>query len=93
MVREVVRKYVEDNPKVTLMQLKDIFPDELLRRYGIFQTEAQARAISGKRDRYFLKAEHLIKLKKETIAVCSQFTFENIQPFLKVAKSIGYKIK
>lgn len=93
LVRAVVKQYVQDNPKITLTQLRDIFPDELLRRYGIFQEESEAREISGKCDRYFLKPEHLIQLKKEKIAVCSQFTFENIQPFLKLAKGMGYKIK
>lgn len=93
LVRAVVAKYVEDNPTVTYKKLKEVFPDELLKRYGIFQDEATAREISGKRDRYFFKPEHVIKLKDKKIVVCNQLTFQNIQPFLKVAKQLGYKIK
>lgn len=94
LVREVVRQYVTGHPKTTLKQLKEIFPDELLKRFGIFQEESRARELSGARDRYFFKDEHQIKLAdKKTIVVCSQLTSDNIQPFLKAAKALGFKIK
>ena len=93
LVKAVVAKYVADNPKTTYRQLKDVFPDELLKRFGIFQDEQTAKAIAPKGKRYFDKPEYLIKLKDRSIVVCNQFTLTNIQPFLKVAKSLGYKIK
>lgn len=93
LVRAVVRQYVTDNPTVTYKQLKEAFPDDLLYRFGIFQDEQKAREISGKYDRYFFKPEHIIKLKDKKIVVCNQFTATNIQPFLKLVKSLGYKIK
>jgi len=93
LVRAVVAKYVEDNLNTTYKQLKEVFPDDLLKRFGIFQEEATAREISDKRDRYFLKETQIIKLKDKKIAVCNQFTVTNIQPFLKVAKTLGFKIK
>lgn len=93
LVRAVVSKYVEDNPKTTYKQLKEIFPDELLKRFGIFQDEKTAKEIAPKGKRYFEKPEHMIKLKDRHIVVCNQFTLANIQPFLKVAKTLGYKIK
>ena len=94
LVREVVREYVAGHPKVTLKQLKEIFPDELLKRFGIFQEESVAKELSGARDRYFFKDEQLIKLgDKKVIAVCNQLTSDNIQPFLKTARALGFKIK
>ena len=94
LVREVVREYVAGHPKVTLKQLKETFPDELLNRFGIFQEESKARELSGARDRYFFKEEHQIKLSgKQVIVVCSQFTAANIVPFLATAKKLGFKIK
>jgi hypothetical protein len=93
LVRAVVAKYVEDNPSVTHDDLKKIFPDELLKRFGIFQDEKTAKEIGGRGERYFFKPERTIKLVDRTVVVCNQFTFENIQPFLKVAKNLGYKIK
>ena len=92
LVREVVRTYVEDN-KPTLKQLKEAFPDELLKRFGVWQEEDLAREIQGARDRYFWKEEHQIKVKGKIIVVCSQWTSETLKPFLKVARALGYKIK
>lgn len=94
LVREVVRQYVAGHPKTTYPQLKKVFEDSLLRRFGIFQDIDTARSLSGARDRYFMKDEHQIKLAdKKIIVVCSQFTSDNIQPFLKAAKTLGFKIK
>lgn len=93
LVRAVVSKYVEDNPKTTYKQLKEVFPDELLKRFGIFQDERTAKEIAHKGKRYFEKPEQMIKLKDRYIVVCNQFTLANIQPFLKVAKTLGYNIK
>jgi len=93
LVKAVVAKYVVDNPKTTYKQLKEVFPDDLLKRFGIFQDEKTAKEIAPKGKRYFDKPEQMIKLKDRSIVVCNQFTLANIQPFLKVAKSLGYKIK
>lgn len=93
LVRAVIEAYAKKNPKTTIAQLKKVFPDELLHRYGIFQEVKDAKKMSGNRDRYFLKHEQLIPLKDATIAVCNQFTAENILPFLKVAKEQGFTIK
>lgn len=93
LVRAVISQHVADNPKITYKQLKEVFPDDLLKRFGIFQDEETARSLSGARDRYFFKPEQLIKLKDTTVAVCNQFTSDNIRPFLQAAKKAGFKIK
>lgn len=93
LIRAVVAQYVADNPNTTYKQLKSVFPDELLKRFGIFQDETTAKAIAPKGGRYFEKPEQMIKLKDRKVVVCNQFTLSNIQPFLKVARSLGYKIK
>ena len=93
LVRAVVEAYAKKNPKTTLAQLKKVFPDDLLHRYGIFQEMKEAKKMSGNRDRYFMKPEQTIKVKDATVAVCNQFTAENVQPFLKVAKEQGFTIK
>ena len=94
----LVRKILTDHVaaakgKMTCKQLKEAFPDELLKRFGVFQDEDTARSLSGARDRYAFQAENMIKLKDKTIAVCNQWTLDNIQPFLKTARALGYKIK
>ena len=93
LVRAVVAAYVKKNPKTTLAQLKKAFPDGLLHRYGIFQEVKEAKKLSGNRDRYFFKQEQLITLKDATVAVCNQFTSDNVQPLIKTAKELGFTIK
>ena len=95
LVRAVVAKYVEDHPDTTHKQLKEIFPDTLMKRFGVFANETEAKKLSGNKPRYFLKPEQMIKIKgqKEPIAICNQWTAALIEPFIKAAKELGYKIK
>ena len=95
LVRAVVAKYGEDHPDTTYKQLKEIFPDTLMKRFGVFANEAEAKKLSGSKPRYFLKPEQMIKIKgqKEPIAICNQWTAALVEPFIKVAKELGYKIK
>ena len=95
LVRAVVAKYVEDHPDTTYKQLKEIFPDTLMKRFGVFANETDAKKLSGNKPRYFLKPEQMIEIKgqKEPIAICNQWTAALIEPFIKVAKELGYKIK
>ncbi|WP_276131909.1 hypothetical protein [Polluticoccus soli] len=93
LVRAVIGQYVADNPGMTYKKLKEAFPDDLLKRFGIFQDVDTALTIDPTSKRYFFKEEHVIKLKDKKIVVCNQFTLANIQPFLAKAKELGYKIK
>jgi len=96
LVRAVVAKYVEDHPDTTHKHLKEIFPDTLMKRFGVFANETEAKKLSGSKPRYFLKPEQMIKIKgqKEPIAICNQWTATLIAPLiLKAVKELGYKIK
>jgi hypothetical protein len=95
LVHAVVAQYINDKPDTTFEQLKEIFPDTLMKRFGVFALETEARSMSGKVNRYFLKEEQLIKLKasKEPIAVCNQWTSALLEPFLGIVKNLRYEIK
>ena len=93
LVRAVLAQYVADHPDTDYKKLKEVFPDDLLKRFGIFQDEETAAVIAKKGNRYFTKPEQVIKLKDKSVVVCNQFTLTNIQPFLKVAKQLGYEVK
>lgn len=93
LVRAVISQYVADNPGMTYKKLKEAFPDDLLKRFGIFQDIDTATGIDPTGKRYFFKEENIIKLKDKKVVVCNQFTLANIQPFLAKAKELGYKIK
>ena len=73
-VRAVVAQYVTDNPDTDYKKLKEVFPDDLLKRFGIFQDEETAAVIAKKGNRYFTKTEQVIKLKDKSVVVCNQFT-------------------
>ena len=94
LVRAVIKLYVEQNPTVTYKQLKEKFPDTLMKRFGVFEEISKAKEISGKRDRYFFKAEQIVKLgDKKQIAICSQWTATLIIAFIETATKLGFKIK
>jgi hypothetical protein len=94
LIHAVVSAYVAKNKNITLSKLKEAFPDTLLKRFGIFQSESKAREISGaKYDRYFFKEEMQIKLKDAVIVTCNQITGENILPFLEASGKIGIVIE
>jgi len=94
LVLAVIRQYVEDH-KPTLKQILEVFGDTaLLKRFAPAAEIEVARDRSGARDRYFFSEADHIRLKdKKTLVVCNQWTSENIQPMLKLFKSLGYRIK
>lgn len=93
LVHAILTAHVEANKGIKHDQMKAAFPDTLLRSYGIFKKLEEAQEISKERKRYFLKEAQIIKLSDCSIAVCNQFTSDNIQPFLVAAKKLGYSIE
>lgn len=94
LINAVVATHVAKNKNISEEKLRAVFPDTLLKRFGIFQTVEKAREISGaKYDRYFFKEEFEVKLKDAVVVTCNQITGENILPFLETAAKLGYKIE
>lgn len=91
-VLAIVKDYCEKHPGLTVEQLKEIFPDTMLRRFGIFQEVAAAKKIANGGNRYFFKDEQQISLADGKIAVCNQITSDNIKPMLDKARTLGYEI-
>jgi len=93
LVLAILRQHMLDNPSTTHDQLKKVFPDELLRGYGIFKKYEDALNMSKTRKRYFLKDDQQVKLGcGAVVCVSNQFTSDNILAFLEVAKKLGHKI-
>lgn len=94
LVHAVVSAFVAKKKNIGITTLKENFPDELIQRFGVFQEISKAKQFtSGGRDRFFMKDEMLIKLKDKKIAVCNQWTAENIKPFLSAARKLGFEIR
>ena len=93
LVLAVLKQHVESNPDMTFSQLEQAFPKRLQGTYGCFDSVAQADNIYGRgRKRHFLKAEELIDVKDETIAICTQWGKGNIGAFIKRADELGHVI-
>jgi len=92
LVLAIIRKHVKANPKINFDLLKKTFPDDLLKGYGIFQSYERAMEISKVRKRFFLNDNQLVRLRDKNIAICNQFSSDNILPFLAHARKLGYKI-
>lgn len=93
VVLAVIKSYVKSNPKTTFVELKKIFPDTLLKGYGLFTHLDKAIEISKVRKRFFLNDHQVVKLKDTTIAICNQFDKNNVIPFVNHAKKLGFKIE
>ncbi len=93
LCRELLR-HIANTEQLTYKKLKEMFPDELIPRFGVFQEVERAREISGQKyDRYFFKEEHVIQLKDKKIVVCNQLTLPLIEKVIARAKELGYKVK
>jgi len=91
LVHAIVNEFVSTHQDADLTELKKVFSDELLPVYGII---APQKVAAKKAKRYFMKKDQLISLKDGTkVAVCSQFSTSNIQPFLKIARNLGFKFR
>jgi len=93
LVLAVVTKYVNDHPRVSYVELKKKFPDEL-HSLGIVQPVRKARDLSSPgHKRFFLDSEAVIKLQDKVVAVCSDFGANNIAKFLERTAELGYRVR
>jgi hypothetical protein len=91
LAREIVAKYVLDNPSIDLKKLDKKFPVPFMGKYGLFKEVAEAKKISGNGlARYFFKPEQLIKVGNSNVAICNQITSEKINSIIEIAKTLGY---
>ncbi len=91
LVHAMVAQFCKDK-KPSITKLKEVFPDELIPTYGVFQEVSVAKKRSGDKQRYFLKPEQVIKLRDgKSIAVTNQLTSAYLDSFMTAAKKVGMK--
>jgi hypothetical protein len=73
--------------------LLEVFPDEIVKPYGMIRKIEEAKEISKARLRFLIKPEEEIKIRDCSIAVSNQWTPDRIEILLGIAKKLGYKIK
>lgn len=88
----LVSQYVKDK-RPGLKGLLEIFPDEIVKPYGMIRKIEEAKEISKDRLRFLIKPEEEIKIRDCSIAVSNQWTPDRIEIILGIAKKLSYKIK
>ena len=84
LVLAVVKKYLEEHPEATVKKLNEVFTKK--ETGSTFDVVVPVRkAVKG---RFFINAEDLIKAADRKVAVTSQWSKDNIKPFIVFAQNI-----
>lgn len=90
---KVVSDYVEKE-KPSLKQLKAVFPDDLVSRFGVVSELKVARNLSKDRARYHLReGQILTSSDSKQVAVTNQWTQVRFAKFCEVAATVGFEIR
>jgi hypothetical protein len=94
LVLAVIKHHVENNSESTFPSLKAQFPDSIRGSDGVFDTieSASEKYARNNKKKHFINPKDQIKLQDSTIAVSNQWTASTIDPFISVAKELGYEI-
>jgi hypothetical protein len=92
LAHAIVSQYTKDK-RPGLKGLLEIFPNDIVKPYGMVQKIELAKDISKDRLRFLIKPEEEIKVRDCSIAVSNQWTPDRIEILLGIAKKLGYKIK
>jgi hypothetical protein len=92
LAHALVAQYVKDK-RPGLKGLLEIFPDEIVKPYGMIRKIEEAKEISKDRLRFLVKPDEEIKVRDCVIACSNQWTPDRIEILLGIAKKLGYKIK
>lgn len=94
LVLAVVKKYVELNPKTTVMDLKKIFDASLqgTKSLGVVIDKNDAIKRHDYKRRFFTSPHEEIKLIDGICFVCTQWGSPNINNFIARAKQLGFEI-
>jgi len=95
LVNSVIKSYVEDNPQVTLPELKKAFPDSIQGGFGVFDTFENAEDIFQRtgHKRHYIKPEETIQLSNYLISTCREWNPNNISKFIEQCKFLGLDIR
>jgi len=90
LVLEIIKTIALERPNITLLELKELFPDKLHPKFGVVQALPEAIKKSEKHNRFFIKDP--IKTGRSQIAVCREWSKDNIAPLIERAISLGIKV-
>lgn len=90
----IVKRYCLEK-KPTLKELKEIFPDNIVRPYGMIRSLSEAVEMSKERKRFFINDVDVITLSSgEKVCVSNQFTTNRIAKVIDICeKQLSLKVK
>ena len=84
----VVRFYVANETPENVNEVKNIFPDSIVRPYGVIKLREEAEEISLKRRRFFVNETDVIRLVGgEEICVTNQWTSKSISTLIQIGEN------
>lgn len=93
LAKEVVMKYLLDNPNKTYLELTSIFDFTASNGHSVIYNEKDynnwKKRQSHETERYFKPINH----KNGKIYICNQWSITSIQPLIEFIKNKGYKIE
>lgn len=93
LVLQVVKDYVRNNPNLKYKELLKAFDKSLQGSLGVIR--AKEDVIERYKDpdkRFFMNNEDILHLDDQEFVICTQWGRDNINIFLKRAKSLGFAI-
>lgn len=88
LVYEIVRRFVDKDDNITFEELEHNFPGKLQQTYGVVKIATDID--ETKNSRYF--PEIITIGNGEGIRVCKEWGIGNINPFIRHAEQLGFKI-
>lgn len=80
----IIQCFVREN-KAGLKEIQQLFPNEIVRPYGFVQPLKEAKKISDKRDRFFIKEQDQIATPDGPVCVSNQITKERVENIIRIA--------
>ena len=90
----IVQRYcLEKNP--TLAELKEIFPDKIVKPYGVVRILSEAKKMSKERKRFYINEADVITLSDgKQISTTNQFTTTRINQIIQIClKELSLTVK
>ena len=93
LVLECIKQYISDSGTRSSDALFEIFPDHVQGSLGVLRSAEKAEIYSGATERYFFGDDEVLHLDDGIYVVSKDWTIKNIDRFLDIMETLGYKIE
>lgn len=93
LVHAIMASYLKAHPRIDIKKLEEVFPSNLIHRYGVFAPLSEAKERSKERKRYFIADTEILEVGGKKICICNQITAPIVDKFIEHCATLGLKIK